>query len=226
LFRQISAKQGDLGDFSMNINELAERLGDACYAFLAVNFFWGLYNIVLGFRRVRRLSFRSQRQQEEFLAETLEQLQAGQGAAVSERCENDDRALPQLTKLAVDNRRFGYEQLRQIVTEIMQRDVFGDLEYRTNWIATTIKAGPMLGLFGTVLGMMGAFGRIATGEKVQPAQIADEISIAFITTAMGLTTAIPFTFLLASLNVRVRRLQDSLGSGLVRLLDFLKGNPS
>ena len=44
----------------------------------------------------------------------------------------------------------------------------GDLEYRTNWIATVIKCGPLLGLFGTVLGMMAAFGRIGTGEKVSP----------------------------------------------------------
>ena len=59
-----------------------------------------------------------------------------------------------------------------------------------DWIATVIKCGPLLGLFGTVLGMMAAFGRIGTGEKVQPSQIADEISIALICTAMGLGTAV------------------------------------
>ena len=58
--------------------------------------------------------------------------------------------------------------MRQVVMEILQRDVMGDLEYRTNWIATSIKCGPLLGLFGTVLGMMAAFGRIGTGEKVEP----------------------------------------------------------
>lgn len=206
----------------MNVNDLAQRLGDACYVFLTVNFFWGLYHVVLAFRRLGRLGFRSQQQQQEFVDETLQQLHAGQYDAVVSKCEDDDRALPQLTKLAVENRRLGYDQLRQVVTEILQRDVIGDLEYRTSWIATVIKSGPLLGLFGTVLGMMAAFGRIGTGDKVQPSQIADEISIALICTAMGLATAIPFNFLLASLNVRIRRLQDSLGSGLVRVLDFLR----
>jgi len=98
----------------------------------------------------------------------------------------------------------------------------GDLEYRTNWVATVIKCGPLLGLFGTVLGMMAAFGRIGTGEKVQPSQIADEISIALICTAMGLGTAIPFNFMLASLTARIRRFQDALGAGLVRVLDVMK----
>ena len=53
-------------------------------------------------------------------------------------------------------------------------------------------------------------------------QIADEISVALICTAMGLATAIPFSYCLASLNIRLRRLQDSLGSGLLRLLDYFR----
>ena len=105
-----------------------------------------------------------------------------------------------MAHLAVTNRELTADQLRQVVTEVVQRDVMGDLEYRTNWVATVIKSGPLLGLFGTVLGMMAAFGRIGTGEKVQPSQIAAEISIALVCTAMGLATAIPFNFMLASLN--------------------------
>ena len=124
--------------------------------------------------------------------------------------------------MAIVNRGLGFEPMRQSVAEVLQRDVLGELEYRTSWIATVIKSGPLLGLFGTVLGMMAAFGRIGTGEKVRPSQIADEISIALICTAMGLATAIPFNFFLASINVRVRRLQDSLAAGMVRVLDMFK----
>jgi biopolymer transport protein ExbB/TolQ len=206
----------------MNVNDLAKMLGDACYGFLALNFVWGLYNIVMGFRRVKELNFTSHDEQAEFVDEVTENLRNGRYDAVAELCKDDGRALPQLTELAVANRGLGYDQLRQVVTEILQRDVMGDLEYRTNWIATVIKCGPLLGLFGTVLGMMAAFGRIGTGEKVQPSQIADEISIALICTAMGLGTAIPFNFMLASLTTRIRMFQDALGAGLMRVLDFLK----
>ena len=45
----------------MSINDLAKTFGDACYVFLAINFLWGLYNIIVGFRRVKELSFRSAR---------------------------------------------------------------------------------------------------------------------------------------------------------------------
>jgi biopolymer transport protein ExbB/TolQ len=206
----------------MNVNDLAKMMGDACYIFLALNFVWGLYNIVMGFRRLKELSFGDHEEQTEFVNEVLQNLNAGRFEAVEEMCNDDPRALPQLTQLAVANRKLGYDQLRQVVTEVLQRDVMHDLEYRTNWIATVIKCGPLLGLFGTVLGMMAAFGRIGTGEHVEPYMIAKEISIALVCTAMGLATAIPFNFILASLATRVRAFQDALGSGLMRVLDFVK----
>lgn len=209
----------------MNVNDLAARLGDACYGLLALNFFWGLYSIIMGWRRVAVLSFRSQEQQKAFLDELMQKLHSGQFDAAAQQCEDDPRALPQLAHLAIVNRGIGFEPLRHLVMEVLQRDVLGSLEYRTNWIATTIKSGPLLGLFGTVLGMMAAFGRIGTGAKITPEHIARDISIALICTAMGLATAIPFNFLLASIQVRVRRLQDSMASGVVRVLDYFKRNP-
>jgi biopolymer transport protein ExbB/TolQ len=176
----------------------------------------------MGFRRVKELSFRSHDEQDEFIDELTPLLEAGRYDAIGELVSDDPRALPQLTELAVENRGLRYEQLRQVVTEILQRDIMGDLEYRTNWVATVIKCGPLLGLFGTVLGMMAAFGRIGTGEKVQPSMIAAEISIALICTAMWLGTAIPFNFMLASLTTRIRTFQDALAAGLIRVLEHLK----
>jgi biopolymer transport protein ExbB len=207
---------------NMSVNDLAQRLGDACYGFLALNFFWGLFCVIMAFRRVWQLSFKNRQQQAAFLDELMPKLDAGQYAAASELCGSDARALPQLANVAIVNRNLGYDTLRQMLSELLSQDVLGELEYRTGWIATTIKSGPLLGLFGTVLGMMAAFGRIGQGEKVQPSQIADEISIALICTAMGLATAIPFNFLLAAINIRIRRLQESLASGLVQVLEHFR----
>ena len=206
----------------MDVNDLAKNLGDACYGFLAINFFWGLYHVIMGYRRVKRFSFKSKQQQAEFLEPLMQQLDAGKYDEAAQLCEDDERALPQLAHMAIQNRSLGFEPMRQSVAEVLQRDVIGELEYRTNWIATVIKSGPLLGLFGTVLGMMAAFGRIGSGEQTTPATIAAEISIALICTAMGLATAIPFNFFLASINVRVRKLQDSLAAGMVRILDQFK----
>ena len=206
----------------MSVNDLAARLGDACYGFLALNFFWGLFSVIMAFRRVWQLSFRNRQEQQAFMEELIPKLDAAQYAQASEMCAEDKRALPQLANVAILNRNIGFDALKQSLTELLTQDVLGELEYRTGWIATTIKSGPLLGLFGTVLGMMAAFGRIGRGDKVQPSQIADEISIALICTAMGLATAIPFNFLLAAINIRIRRLQESLASGLVQVLEHFR----
>ena len=84
----------------MDTNYLAARLGDACYVFLAINFFWGLYNVIMGFRRVKELNFRSHDEQDEFLDEVMPMLQAGKFAEVEEFTGDDPRALAQLTQLA------------------------------------------------------------------------------------------------------------------------------
>jgi len=209
----------------MNVNDLAQQLGNACYGFLALNFLWGLYCVIMAFRRLWQLSFANRQKQNDFVNELMTKLDARQYTAAAEVCQDDPRALPQLAHVAIVNRNIGYDPLRQMLTELLQHDVLGELEYRTGWIATTIKSGPLLGLFGTVLGMMAAFGRIGTGEKITPEHIAKDISIALICTAMGLATAIPFNFLLSAINVRIRLLQESLASGVVRVLEHFKNPP-
>jgi biopolymer transport protein ExbB/TolQ len=204
----------------MNVNYLADQLAYSCYGFLALNFLWGLYCVILLWRRIIRLRFNTEQEQVDFLAELQGHLKAGNLDSAEQMCQSSERALPQLALSVIANRNMTYDELRQMVAELLQRDVLAVLEYKLSWIATVIKSGPLLGLFGTVLGMMAAFGRIGTGEKVQPSQIANEISIALICTAMGLATAIPFSYILASLNIRVRNLQETLTSGLTRFLEY------
>src|SRR5579872_2845409 len=206
----------------MDKNELAAFLGNACYGFLTVNFLFGLYCVILIWRRLVELRFRKQAVEREFVEQLQDHLKSGDYESANKLCDYDYRALPRLTLLMIANRDLPYDQLRQLVAESMQRDILADLEYRLSWIVTVIKNGPLLGLFGTVLGMMASFGRIGTGEKVQPADIAKDISIALICTAMGLLTAIPLGYILSNLTIKVRVLQESLGGGLSRILEHFR----
>jgi biopolymer transport protein ExbB len=54
----------------------------------------------------------------------------------------------------------------------------------------------MLGLLGTVIGMVGAFGTLSEVGSADPSKLAGDISVALLTTLWGLITAIPtiFTF--------------------------------
>jgi biopolymer transport protein ExbB len=60
-----------------------------------------------------------------------------------------------------------------------------------NYISLVAQAAPMLGLLGTVIGMVQAFGILGATGQADPAQLAGSISVALLTTMWGLITAIP-----------------------------------
>jgi biopolymer transport protein ExbB/TolQ len=195
-------------------------VSNSVYGALALDALWGAYCIVVVFMRIGQKRFRSERQQDEYLDGVEAALKKGDYDTVQMESEGDHRAVPQLAALAAANRTLPPDQLQELLVDRFQRDVLADLEHRVSWINNVIKTAPMLGLLGTVLGMMAAFGKLATSQNVRPDQLAEDISFALITTAIGLAIAIPATIAVASINVRIRKLEDLVGAGLVRLLDL------
>jgi len=62
-------------------------------------------------------------------------------------------------------------------------------------IAMTINLAPMIGFWGTIVGMISAFDAIAKAGDVDPTIVAEGIKIALVTTFMGLAIAIPIQFI-------------------------------
>ncbi|MCU0781620.1 MAG: MotA/TolQ/ExbB proton channel family protein [Akkermansiaceae bacterium] len=60
-----------------------------------------------------------------------------------------------------------------------------------NFLSVIAQAAPMLGLLGTVIGMVGAFSTLSEVGSADPSQLAGDISVALLTTLWGLMTAIP-----------------------------------
>jgi biopolymer transport protein ExbB/TolQ len=212
----------------MSLSEIYTLVGNLTYVALAAVGLYGMYCVMIVWRRIAHTRFKTEEDQAEFLDELEKPLRARNFEAAAELCEGDTRAMPQLALLAIINRDLGYTKLRQLVAERFQRDVLSDLEYRISWVNTMIKSAPMLGLYGTVLGMMGAFGNLAgggpEGGKVVDAEaLAENISLALITTAVGLTIAIPLIVATASISVRMRKMEDLVASGVNRFMDSLKG---
>ncbi len=73
-------------------------------------------------------------------------------------------------------------------------------------LEAVVQAAPMLGLLGTVIGMIDAFGKLSQASgAVDPALLAGGIWVALTTTAVGLTVAIPFYFLSMWFEGRIER---------------------
>ena len=151
-----------------------------------------------------------------------EPLSAGDFDATLELIEGDQRAISQLATLALENREMPYAQVRQLVIDRFQRDILADLEYRLSWVNTVVKSAPMVGLLGTVIGMMGAFAKLAGSANVNPQDLAGNIMVALITTASGLAIAIPLIIVLAMVNIRIRKMEELVGAGLVRFMDIFR----
>lgn len=78
---------------------------------------------------------------------------------------------------------------------------------------------PLLGLLGTVLGMMDAFGTMAASEgRANASQLSGGIYEALTTTAAGLIVAIPFAALAAWIEFRLRKLNNLVNATLVTIL--------
>ena len=206
----------------MDISGLTAVAAIVIYVVLALVALWGAFSVMMVWLRIGQKRFRNAAEQEEFLKALEEPLEQRDYDRALQMVEGDARALPQLAQLALAGRAAGPEKVEQMLVDHFQRDVLADLEYRSGWVATVIKAAPMVGLLGTVVGMMGAFAKLAAAENVKPDMLAQDISVALITTACGLAIAIPLVFCIASINMRIRQLEDAVTSGLLRLLEAVR----
>lgn len=201
---------------------LFQYLGYLVYLVLAILALWGAYCVIMVWRRVGQTRFADEHQQEEFMTELEQLLEAQNYNAATELCEGDRRAMPQLAMYAINNRELDYDKLRRRVGERFQQDVLSDIEHRLSWVTTVIKSAPMIGLLGTVMGMMGAFANLSSGEKVDTIKMAEDIQFALITTACGLAIAVPLVLCTASINIRLTKMEDLIGSGLGRLFESVR----
>ena len=198
-------------------------LGYIIYVCLFLIALWGAFCVVMVWARVKQKRFENEEAQTLFLEAIEEPLSQGDYTTASEICEDDRRAMCQLAQIATDNHKLGYAKVKQLVADRFQRDVLADLENRLSWVYTVIKTAPMVGLLGTVMGMMGAFQKLAVpGKAPDPAELAKDIQFALITTACGLAIAIPLVMCTAFINVRIEKMKDLVSYGLNQFLEIFR----
>ena len=86
-------------------------------------------------------------------------------------------------------------------------------------LETSVQAAPMLGLLGTVLGMIAAFNEMShSGGAVDPTELAGGIWIALSTTAIGLVIAIPFYFFTSWIEGRIDRERAAMDGAILTIV--------
>jgi biopolymer transport protein TolQ len=98
------------------------------------------------------------------------------------------------------------------------------LERRVSFLATTASVSPFVGLFGTVWGIMNAFGDIGRMGSANLAVVAPGISEALITTAAGLAAAIPAAVFYNFYSSRIKVLSAMLDDFALEFLNIVERN--
>jgi biopolymer transport protein ExbB len=114
---------------------------------------------------------------------------------------------------------------RPVIKEVIEevgRVVTHDLERFLTTLGTIAAMAPLLGLFGTVVGMIEIFGS-QTAAGSNPVQLAHGISIALYNTAFGLIVAIPSMIFYRHFRATVDSLVVEMEQQAIRLVDFAHG---
>jgi biopolymer transport protein ExbB len=123
---------------------------------------------------------------------------------LSNLCAKNKSALSRVIEALLEQRgNHDVAQVKMFAEDKASREL--RLEARRATIISVIATlAPLVGLFGTVLGLMFAFQTVAkVGEMGDPAVLADDIGMALITTVSGLTLAIPAMFIYAHFRSRI-----------------------
>ena len=95
-------------------------------------------------------------------------------------------------------------------------------ESRLNLLASVISISPMLGLLGTVTGMIRAFTNISKYGAGDAAVVADGIAEALLTTAAGLMIAIPVIVVYNYLNRRLEKMENEIDDVVTNIINIFR----
>lgn len=128
--------------------------------------------------------------------------------------------LGQILAAGLSNSRKGREIMKESIEEVAAQ-VVHEMERYLNTLGTIAAITPLLGLLGTVIGMIKVFSALNVEGTGNAAVLAGGISAALITTAAGLTVAIPSLFFFRFFQRKVDELVIGMEQEAIKLVEVL-----
>ncbi|MDV2077204.1 MotA/TolQ/ExbB proton channel family protein [Marinobacter xestospongiae] len=121
--------------------------------------------------------------------------------------------------------RLARRQSREDIEYAMEEgllEVMPRLEKRTQYLSTLANVSTLLGLLGTIIGLIAAFTAVASADPAEKASLLSQsISVAMNTTAFGLISAIPLLLLHSVLQTKTNEIVDSFEMAGVKVLNLV-----
>ncbi len=157
-----------------------------------------------------------------FAAKVLALFQSGDFEAALLLCEENRTPLARILAVAALKAKTGEIDDLEVVLEEKGRQEVADLSRDLEAISAVATVSPLLGLLGTVFGMIKVFQRIEVMGVGDPTVLAGGIWEALITTAAGLVVAIPSFLAHKYLTVRLSKHTLAIENYLRNAIDFIK----
>ena len=147
----------------------------------------------------------------DFVEEFEQKLNAKDFQGAYELSRNDDSFVARVLASGMGRLNRGYAEAVEGMQEAGEDENMA-LEHRISYLALIGTVAPMLGLMGTVQGMINSFDKIARAAvSPKPSELAEGISTALFTTLIGLGIAIPAMIFYSILKNRIQRLVLEIG---------------
>lgn len=126
----------------------------------------------------------------EIVGEVDRLLQEEEYAEALSLCEMEPSVFTNIVAEGIAKINMSKDELNRAIDDAKEAE-HTRIQNQISWLSLIGNIAPMLGLLGTVIGMISAFREIAQNPNPSPSQLADGIYAALVTTALGLLLAIP-----------------------------------
>jgi biopolymer transport protein ExbB len=163
-----------------------------------------------------------------FLPEFQERLDKEGVEGVSKFCRSRTDIIPsRLFTAGLDVAKQGMAAMRRSMANVVELEITPDLNYLLPPILGIAKIATMVGLFGTVISMIGTFEAIGEAVKKGTGGAADQsgkIGLALFATAVGLITAIPLVFCHVMFKAWIAQFEVSMKSAAQKLMVMIQSH--
>lgn len=170
----------------------------------------------------RLLALRRSRVMPRHIVDVVESVQPGKDLSVAiDMCRNNPSVLADILGAGLQNAERPWDEMRDAVLDAGRQETPA-LERNLYWLQTVAQAAPLLGLLGTVFGMIKMFAATSLAGLGDAKTLSEGISEAMFTTAEGLCIGIPALFAYNYLAARAERYILEIEAYASRLVSRLR----
>lgn len=202
------------------INSIASFIQNGGIFMWVILLVWGV-GMAIAMERFRKLSKTFDVDGPSFMNELQRYILSNDIQGAIRVCSGSKAALPRVLKSGLKRSNQNPEQIQNAI-DATTLEVIPKIETRLNWLSLIANISTLLGLLGTIQGLIQSFSAVAAADPAQKAELlAMGISKAMNTTALGLMSAIVIMMLHTFLTGKAEKIISEIDEFSVKLLDML-----